>query len=252
MIKIKECRKFMKVCKDCEQLKLIKYFAKNKRMKDGRRNQCSKCLYNQNKNRYSHICKQCNKEYKNGAKESNFCSRKCLGLWNGKREKGKNNPRWQNNKVRVKCDYCGKEKILIPYYIENYKHHFCNKDCHKKWQLEYGEKGEKHPNYKDNKTKREREQGRRIEGYSRWVKNVYERDNYTCQITGKRGGDLEVHHLNNYSEYKEERMDVNNGVTLSKKIHKLFHHIYGYRHNTKEQFEEFKERYNNGEFKEVI
>ena len=34
MIKIKECRKFMKVCKDCEQLKLIKYFAKNKRMKE--------------------------------------------------------------------------------------------------------------------------------------------------------------------------------------------------------------------------
>ena len=237
MIKIKECRKFMKVCKDCGRLKLIKNFSRNKKMKDGRLNSCSKCQYQKNKTRYSHICKQCNKEYKNGAVESNFCSMKCLGAWNGERNRGKNNPRWQSNKSKVNCDYCGKEIMLIPYYIENYKHHFCNKDCHKKWQLEYGEKGENHPNYRNNKTQEEREKGRKIEGYSRWIKEVYKRDNYTCQITNKRGGNLEAHHLNNYAEYKGERINIDNGITLSKEIHKLFHKIYGHKHNNKDQFE---------------
>ena len=47
-------------------------------------------------------------------------------------------------------------------------------------------------------------------------------------------------------------MDLDNCITLSKEIHKLFHKIYGNRHNIKEQFEEFKHRYINKEFEEVI
>lgn len=34
-----------------------------------------------------------------------------------------------------------------------------------------------------------------------------------------------------------------NGVCLCEKCHKEFHHIYGYRDNTKEQFEKFKLTY---------
>jgi len=42
------------------------------------------------------------------------------------------------------------------------------------------------------------------------------------------------------------------GVCLSEKIHKLFHSIYGAGRNTPEQFEEFKENFNKGKYKDLL
>jgi len=76
--------------------------------------------------------------------------------------------------------------------------------------------------------------------YKKWRLKVFERNNYTCQISGQVGGELVAHHLDNFAEFKDKRMDVSNGITLSKNVHMLFHTIYGSNHNTKEQFIEFK------------
>lgn len=72
-----------------------------------------------------------------------------------------------------------------------------------------------------------------------WRKSVFQRDNFTCQKTGIRGGNLVAHHINNFSDFPELRFAIDNGITLSKKAHKEFHQLYRKENNTHEQLEEF-------------
>lgn len=100
-------------------------------------------------------------------------------------------------------------------------------------------KGENSPCWNPNITQEEREKGRFIEGYKDFIKEVFKRDNYTCQCCNKHGGNLNAHHLNGYNWDKEHRTDVDNGITLCEECHREFHKIYGMGNNTKEQFEEW-------------
>ena len=323
MFKIRECKKLMKKCKTCGELKFISDFYKDNGKKDGYKTQCKTCIYSKAKLKHSLVCLECGKEFttknkkqkfcsiecknnhnnkeilcdycgksikipkfkikksdyhfcstechykwnssnnteevlcdycgksikliKSKIKKSvhHFCSRECMRKWN----LGKNNPNY--NSEEVLCDYCGKLIKLKKSRIERSDYHFCSNECHSKWNSE-NRKGENHYNWNPNLTDEDRQDRRLIEGYNDCRKQVFERDNYTCQITGIKGGKLVMHHLNSYNSDKEHRTDVNNCITLLKEVHKLFHKEYGYGNNTKEQFEEFKHRYHNGEFKEVI
>lgn len=71
-----------------------------------------------------------------------------------------------------------------------------------------------------------------------WSKEVYKRDWYKCKICGSRKS-INAHHLNSYHAFPDERFDIGNGITLCVEHHKDFHKQYGYRNNTKEQFEEY-------------
>lgn len=96
----------------------------------------------------------------------------------------------------------------------------------------------------DNQTSKE-STDRKNWRYREWRNKVYKRDNYTCQKCGDNtGGNLEAHHILNYSEYKDKRYNVDNGITFCEKCHNpifegSFHNKYGTRDNTKEQLNEF-------------
>lgn len=112
--------------------------------------------------------------------------------------------------------------------------------------------GDKNGMYNPNLTDEEREimyKDKRGDEYDYWRRKVYERDLFTCQVTGEKSkGNIVAHHLDGYNWCIEKRFDIDNGITLKEDIHRLFHKIYGYGGNTREQFEEFRQRYLNGEF----
>lgn len=80
--------------------------------------------------------------------------------------------------------------------------------------------------------------------YLVWRRNVFSRDVYTCQRCGDRNGNghhvkLCAHHIKNWKDNEDCRYDENNGITLCEKCHNNFHSIYGKRHNTLQQLNEF-------------
>lgn len=107
----------------------------------------------------------------------------------------------------------------------------------------YGKRGKLSPKYNPNKTDEERILGRKIDGYKEFISNSLKYFNYTCDLCGSIGGKLNIHHLDNYKDYPQKRMDIENVVCLCQKHHKLFHKLYKNTNNTREQYYEFKRKY---------
>ena len=88
--------------------------------------------------------------------------------------------------------------------------------------------------------------------YREWRTKVFERDNYACQRCGDdKGGNLEAHHILNFSSYEDLRFDVANGMTLCSDCHtrgaNCFHSVFSTRDNTHEQLQAYIEAYHEDE-----
>lgn len=84
-------------------------------------------------------------------------------------------------------------------------------------------KGKRSPFYVHGKNSENWSEREVIKGtfkYRKWRKNVFERDNYTCQECGVLGGYLQADHIKPFALFPKIRFDINNGRTLCLKCHR--------------------------------
>jgi hypothetical protein len=247
----------IKKCADCNESKNIELFVKDKRKHNGYRNRCKSC---ENLRRRKTPVPPIPKE---GFKFCAHCKEeKKIEEFNKRIYAGEKRPysyckpcerKRDRSRHPHKCAMCGLEYTSsvrnVTYCKKCHDTHFIKTysilstlDQSGKNNPMYGVRrfGEENPNYKPEKTPEEREEGRLLEGYGVWRKEVYERDNYTCQVcSSNAGGTLEAHHKDGYNWCVERRLDVSNGITCCETCHNDFHNKYGRGNNTEKQFEEY-------------
>lgn len=82
-----------------------------------------------------------------------------------------------------------------------------------------GKRGSLASNWQGGKTQsRQLEMSRDI--YIQFRKSIFVRDNYTCQVCAKHGGNLEMDHIKEWCSYPELRYEMSNCRTLCKDCHK--------------------------------
>jgi predicted restriction endonuclease len=58
--------------------------------------------------------------------------------------------------------------------------------------------------------------------YKQWRKQIYHRDNHTCQWPGcNQNKKLQAHHIYRWADFPGLRYHINNGITLCRYHHKL-------------------------------
>lgn len=100
-------------------------------------------------------------------------------------------------------------------------------------------RGENHHKWNAELSGDDREKERNIQGLQEWRREVFSRDNYTCQKCGSRGITLNAHHILNYWKHKHLRTDILNGITFCESCHKGFHKKFGSKENNKNQLDEY-------------
>jgi hypothetical protein len=148
-------------------------------------------------------CKTCGKEMhqiiRNGTGVQKYCCRKCRPVRRGfKRDKSK-------------MDMSGLEKGRG--WNKGLREHISEETREKMRAARIGKVRENSPNWKGG-TRSEDKLLRGRHEYIEWRAQVFERDDYICQHCGKRGVELNAHHIKSFKHYPKSRYDVNNGTTL--------------------------------------
>ena len=186
---------------------------------------CShKCYSASKENKIQRTCEYCGKSFetipaylrkataKNG--DVRYCSRSC---WREAHRKQKANDK-KANAFRYTCKNCGRNYMHTRDWAGSGST-FCSSKCQYDYRRAHPDET---PNWKGGKTS-EQDILRKGSKYNEWRIAVFERDDYTCQNCGKRGGRLHAHHKKPFAEFPELRFDVANGETLCIYCHNDLH-----------------------------
>lgn len=169
------------------------------------------------------ICQTCGKSFKYyrstlRGKTGKFCSRKCIRLV-ANSGSFKNEGKYKSHI----CLYC--KKIFHAYVNKGTKGKYCCKKCFQSvdhtaclGNYSKGIKGEKNPSWKGGITK-ESLRIRHSKEYILWRSAVFLRDDYTCQICGIRGKNIQADHIKPFSLFPQLRFAIDNGRTLCFSCH---------------------------------
>ena len=206
-------------------------------------------------------------EYVNAKTKVSLLHTKCNKIWNatpddilnGGNRCGYCSPTFQNTEKfrETVTEIAGDEYILLSEYENKstplkFFHISCGRTFERKPEhfiagcfcshcgLENRSK-ENHYRYNPKLSYEERQRRDMFNGQlKKWRNEVYERDDYTCDICRTHGGRLNAHHLDSWDSFKSSRFSVDNGVTLCVDCHTGFHKTYGYGNNTKIQYIKFR------------
>lgn len=130
-----------------------------------------------------------------------FCSRKCF-----------------IRPVEKLCLYCEKSFKVTKAREKTAK--YCSKECMKQFWIKTGKYAEQNNHFWDGGKTKKSEFVRFTKEYKEWRKNIFERDDYTCKMCGKRGYRLNADHIKPQSKFPELRFNLNNGRTLCVDCHR--------------------------------
>lgn len=171
------------------------------------------------RNQTNYTCEYCSKEFIAGkCEDRKYCSSEC----GHKDSAGKTRPK-TGGRIKLTCDWCKVEferlKCNVP---DRYNNRFCSNDCQYAWMSE-NLSGENNWKWISDRTKLKNYGTNKIRCSSRamkWRKEIFERDDYTCQLCGQYGGTLNGHHIKPFCKYPDMVFDLENGITLCYDCHK--------------------------------
>jgi len=150
-----------------------------------------------------HECQACGKVFYSIQKKRRTCSVECGRILSVEK---------QSRKVVVLCAVCGEPFEVPPSVADRMQKTTCSRRCMKIKRSLYqqGDKSHRWLGGKTSKSMLIRTSAR----YAEWRKQVFERDDFTCQLCNERGGKLAAHHIKPFAKHEELRLQVENGITL--------------------------------------